>query len=163
CSSYMRSLLGHRPTVSVATLLRATKGFLESIADGDPFRPIFSLLLRRNANSTESRILQNLGTIQIHHGSAGSNMVARYFSSLHRKHRSDLFTAAQMALDWGRNFGAITAMTDFVAELEQASPCDRDVLIRQQAINGGLPTFGHPEIAAAGRTSHIELDPRPAI
>ena len=38
-----------------------------------------------------------------------------------------------------------------------------DELIRQRAIAGNLPTFGHPEIAAAGRTNCIELDPRPAI
>jgi citrate synthase len=163
CSSYMRSLLNDRPHVNAATLVRATRGFLESIRSNDPFRAIFSLLLRRNANSTENRLLQNLGTIQIHHGSAGSNMVARYLASLHTKHISDLFTAAQMALDCGRHFGAITALTDFVAELEHATPCDRDELIRQRVIKGGLPTFGHPEIAAAGRTNHIELDPRPAI
>jgi hypothetical protein len=28
---------------------------------------------------------------------------------------------------------------------------------------GSLPTFGHPEISAAGRTNQIEVDPRPAI
>src|SRR5438552_14008713 len=35
--------------------------------------------------------------------------------------------------------------------------------MRQRSIEGNLPTFGHPEIAAAGRASRIELDPRPAI
>src|SRR5262249_23951724 len=120
-------------------------------------------LLRRNATRTETRILQNLGAIQSHHGSAGSNMVARYFASLHTKHISDLFTAAQMALDCGRHFGAITDLTDFVAQLEGASAADRYNLVRQRAMQGHLPTFGHPEIAAAGRSNRIELDPRPAI
>src|SRR5262249_40252313 len=36
-------------------------------------------------------------------------------------------------------------------------------LIRQRALQGSLPTFGHPEIAAAGRANRMEFDPRPAI
>lgn len=163
CSSYMRSLLSHRPNMSAGALLRQTKLFLESTRQSDPFRAIFSLLLRRSVNATEAGILQNLGTIQIHHGSAGSSMVARYFASLHTRSISDLFTAGQMALDCARHFGAITDLTEFVAKLERALPGRRDELIRQRAIEGGLPTFGHPEIAAAGRTSRIELDPRPAL
>src|SRR5207249_1083945 len=43
------------------------------------------------------------------------------------------------------------------------SPDRQDELIRQRAIQGNLPVFGHPEIAAAGRSNHIELDPRPAL
>lgn len=162
CSSYMRFLLRRRPTTSAVALLRQTKLFLESTGR-DPFRAIFSLLLRRKANATEVGILQNLGTIQIHHGSAGSNMVARYFAALYTKSASDLFTAGQMALDCARHFGAITDLTEFVAQLEHALPGRRDELIRQRAFGGNLPSFGHPEIAAAGRTGCIELDPRPAI
>ncbi|HYR83414.1 MAG TPA: citrate/2-methylcitrate synthase [Terriglobia bacterium] len=162
CSSYMRALLGRRPSTSAGALVRQTERFLESTR-GDPFRAIFSLLLRRKVNPIEAGILQNLGTIQIHHGSAGSNMVARYFASLHAKSTSDLFTAAQMALDCARHFGAITDLTELVGQLEHASPGRRDELIRQRAAGGNLPAFGHPEIAAAGRAGCIELDPRPAI
>ena len=163
CSSYMRFLLSRRSDTSAGVLLRQTKLFLESAPQRDPFRAIFSLLLRRNVNSTEAGILETLGTIQIHHGSAGSNMVARYFAALHTKSCSDLFTASQMALDCARHFGAITDLTELVRRLEHARPGRRDELIRQRAIEGNLPTFGHPEIAAAGRTSRIELDPRPAV
>jgi citrate synthase len=163
CSSYMRFLLSRRPKMSAGVLLRQTKVFLESTKQRDPFRAIFNLLLRRNVNATEAGILQTLGTIQIHHGSAGSNMVARYFASLHTRSMSDLFTAGQMALDCARHFGAITDLTEFVAQLEHALSGRRDELIRQRAMDGNLPTFGHPEIAAAGRTNSMELDPRPAI
>jgi citrate synthase len=90
-------------------------------------------------------------------------MVARYLASLHTKSVSDIFTAAQMTLDSARHFGAITGLTDFVNEIEHASAERRDELIRERAIASSLPTFGHPEIAAAGRSDHIELDPRPAI
>jgi citrate synthase len=162
-ASYMRSLLKRRPRMSGRMLLRETKRFVESIPRDDPFRAVFSLLLRRNANLTEVRILENLGAIQIHHGSAGSNMVARYLASLHTKSVSDVFTAAQMTLDSARHFGAITDMTDFVGQLESTSPARCNELIRQRAIGGNLPTFGHPEIAAAGRANRIEVDPRPAL
>ena len=163
CSSYMRFLLSRRPNSSAGVLLRQTRSFLRSIGTNDPFRTIFSLLLRRTVNSTEAGILQNLGAIQIHHGSAGSNMVARYFASLHTKSVTDLFTASQMALDCARHFGAITELTEFIAVLDQVHPRRRDELIRKRAMEGGLPTFGHPEIAAAGRTGRMEFDPRPAI
>jgi citrate synthase len=163
CSSYMRFLLGRRPGASAGQLLSRTKALLESVPRADPFRTVFSLLLRRRATSPEAAILQNLGTIQIHHGSAGSNMVARYLASLHTRSVSDLFSAGQMTLDCARHFGAITDLTEFVAELEHSSPSRRDPLIRQRALCGNLPAFGHPEIASAGRNDLIELDPRPAI
>jgi citrate synthase len=163
CSSYMRALLSRRASSSAGTLVRHTMSLLESAPRNDPFQAIFSLLLRRKVNPIEARILQTLGTIQIHHGSAGSNMVARYFASLHTRSVSDLFTAAQMTLDCARHFGAITDLTDFVEQLEHVPASRRDGLIRQRAIAGNLPTFGHPEIAAAGRANRIELDPRPAI
>jgi citrate synthase len=162
-SSYMRGLLKQKPTPGRATLLRRTKAFLESLKTTDPFRVLFSLLLRHKAGSTEVSLLQTLGAIQIHHGSAGSNMVARYLASLHTKCVGDIFTAAQMTLDSARHFGAITDLTEFVEQLERIPATRHDQLIRQRAIAGSLPTFGHPEIAAAGRDNRIEVDPRPAI
>ena len=33
----------------------------------------------------------------------------------------------------------------------------------QERMLTALPTFGHPEIAAAGRSDEIQQDPRPAI
>jgi hypothetical protein len=104
-----------------------------------------------------------MGTIQIHHGSAGSNMVARYLSTLHTKSVSDLFVASQMALDSARHFGAITDMSEFVEILLSLPAQDRDQAIRQRILQGGLPTFGHPEIAAAGRANQVEMDPRPSL
>src|SRR5579884_2777460 len=129
----------------------------------DPFGFLFHALLGRQPNSDETKILGQLGAIQVHHGSAGSNMVARYFATLHTRSVSDLFTASQMALDCGRHFGAITDMTDFVHILEQTPEGERDNVIRGRILKGNLPTFGHPEIAAAGRENHLEMDPRPAL
>jgi len=129
----------------------------------DAFQYLFSMLLRHNADAHENRVLGQLGAIQIHHGSAGSNMVARYLATLHTRSVSDLFTASQMALDCGRHFGAISDMTDFVAVLERTPESDRDNVIRGRILRGNLPTFGHPEIAAAGRENHLEMDPRPAL
>jgi citrate synthase len=163
CSSYMRFLLGRRPEASAGALQRQTKLFLESSRQTGPFRTIFSLLLRRHVNSTESGILETNGAIQIHHGSAGSNMVARYFATLHTRSASDVFSAGQMALDCGRHFGAITDLTEFVESLQRAPAGRRDELIRQRTMEGRLPAFGHPEIAAAGRANRIEFDPRPAV
>jgi citrate synthase len=104
-----------------------------------------------------------MGAIQVHHGSAGSNVVARYFASLHTASISDLFTASQMALDCSRHFGAIHGMTEFVHALERTPKAKRDDAIRDRILNGSLPTFGHPEISAAGRDNHLEADPRPAL
>jgi citrate synthase len=155
-ASYMRSM---KPSDRVKGTLR----FIRKAATNDPFRLMFSLLLRRIVNDDEVRILKQMGAIQIHHGSAGSNMVARYFASLHTRSISDLFTASQMALDCGRHFGAIRDMTDFVKELEKTPKSKRDDVIRGRILNGNLPTFGHPEISAAGRDNHLEADPRPAL
>jgi len=159
----MRALLSRRKTMSSGMLLGQTRRFLDSLSDTDPFQTVFSLLLRRKVNATEIRILQILGTIQIHHGSAGSNMVARYLASLHTKSVGDIFTAAQMTLDSARHFGAITDMTEFVSQLERANSRRQDQLIRERIMAGSLPTFGHPEISLAGRGNRMELDPRPAI
>src|SRR5215471_14421396 len=129
----------------------------------DAFESFFVMLLRRPVSSDEARILGRLGAIQVHHGSAGSNMVARYLAALHTRSVSDLFTASQMALDCGRHFGAISDMTDFVGVLERTSESERDSVIRTRILKGSLPTFGHPEIAAAGRENHLGMDPRPAL
>jgi len=104
-----------------------------------------------------------MGALQVHHGSAGSSMVARYLASLHTRSVSDLFTASQMTLDSGRHFGAISDMTDFVRVLEKTPVSKRDDAIRSRILKGNLPTFGHPEISAAGRDNHLEADPRPAL
>jgi citrate synthase len=163
CSSYMRGLSSRGTKATSKMLLRQTERFLKALSSTDPFQALFSLLVRRNVNPTEARILQTLGTIQIHHGSAGSNMVARYLASLHTKSIGDIFTAAQMTLDGARHFGAITDMTEFITRLERVSPGRQDEMIRQRAMTGNLPAFGHPEIALAGRSNRMELDPRPAI
>jgi citrate synthase len=157
----------HMENVAVAALASAMRfGSPTAIPRPDirdAFQYLFSMLLRRFPNPDESRILGQLGAIQVHHGSAGSNMVARYLAALHTRSVSDLFTASQMALDSGRHFGAISDMTDFVAILERAPELERDDLIRGRILQGNLPTFGHPEIGAAGREDHLEMDPRPAL
>ena len=127
----------------------------------DPFQFVFQMLLRRVPNADEIRILGQLGAIQVHHGSAGSNMVARYFATLHTRSVSDLFTASQMALDCGRHFGAISDMTDFVRILERTPQGKRDDAIRDRIVKGSLPTFGHPEIAAADARIISKWIPRP--
>jgi len=162
-ASYMRELLNQSPKASAADLVKRTSKFLKEAVGGDPFRTVFSLLLRRKVNADEGRILSQLGAIQVHHGSAGSNMVARYFATLHTRAVSDLFTAAQMALDCGRHFGAISDMTDLIRQLEKTPNAQRDDAIRARILSGSLPTFGHPEIAAAGRQNRLEMDPRPAL
>src|SRR5215831_9269308 len=158
----------HMENVAVAALAALLRrgNYQENSAQvgyEDPFAFLFSMLLRRKVNPDEARILGQLGAIQVHHGSAGSNMVARYFATLHTRSVSDLFTASQMALDCGRHFGAITDMTDFVGDLERTPESERDNVIRGRILKGNLPTFGHPEIAAAGRDNHLEMDPRPAL
>ncbi|HET9526590.1 MAG TPA: hypothetical protein VFO99_10505, partial [Pyrinomonadaceae bacterium] len=59
--------------------------------------------------------------------------------------------------------GAIHDMSDFVQELEALPAEQRAERIRQKMLGGGLPTFGHPEISAAGRGNQVQQDPRPAI
>jgi Citrate synthase. len=162
-ASYMRSLLAAASRLTAKDLVKRTLKFIHEMDLSDPFRVVFSLLLRRAVNDDEARILGQLGAIQVHHGSAGSNMVARYFAALHTRSISDLFTASQMALDCGRHFGAISDMTDFVRQLERTPKAKRDEAIRARILRGSLPTFGHPEIAAAGRENRLEADPRPAL
>ena len=90
-------------------------------------------------------------------------MVARYMATLHTPSVSDFLTAAHMNLDGDRHFGAIHDITHFINTLEQLAPEKREAAIRNEVIGGGIPTFGHPEIAAAGRVDEIQQDPRPAI
>ena len=164
-SAYMNYLLEAKPQSSESELASATSEFIaEEVARGKTaFSVSYSLILGRHASDHECLILERMGTIQIHHGSAGSNMVARYMATLHTMSVSDFFTASQMALDGARHFGAIHDMSDFVNELEPLSIDQRAARIREKMLTGGLPTFGHPEIAAAGRGNQVQQDPRPAI
>ena len=113
------------------------------------FQTCYSLLLGREASTVEADILERMGVIQIHHGSAGSNVVARYLATLHTGAVSDFFVAAQMALDGDRHFGAIHDMTAFINQIEPLDTAAREDAIRER-MQSALPTFGHPEIAAAG-------------
>ena len=126
------------------------------------FQTCYSLLLGREATSVEAHILERMGVIQTHHGSAGSNVVARYLATLYAGAVSDFFVASQMALDGDRHFGAIHDMTAFINEIEPLNSDARESAIRER-MRTALPTFGHPMIAAAGRSDEIQQDPRPAI
>ncbi len=164
-SAYMNYMLAANPQASERDLAASANEFIAAeVAEGrNAFQISYSLILGRHANEHERSILERMGTIQIHHGSAGSSMVARYMATLHTLSVSDFFIASQMALDGARHFGAIHDMSDFVQELE-ALPADRRTdRIREKMLSGGLPTFGHPEIAAAGRGNQVQQDPRPAI
>jgi hypothetical protein len=167
-SMYANRLWIDRPGLAVADLARETAAFLAAERrhpDGarGAFPISYSLLLGRSASAVECRILERMGTIQTHHGSAGSNMVARYLATLHAASVSDFFVAAQMVMDSARHFGAIHDMTAFLRRLEPLAAPERDAEIRRGVLGGGLPTFGHPEITAAGRSGEVEADPRPAI
>ena len=164
-SAYMNYLLANNPEISEKDLANSTRQFIdeECKQKRTAFQISYSLILGRHANEHESVILERMGTIQIHHGSAGSSMVARYMATLHTFSVIDFFIASQMALDGARHFGAIHDMSDFVQELEPLAPEQRGERIREKMLTGGLPTFGHPEIAAAGRGNQVQQDPRPAI
>ena len=161
-SAYMN----HRLTEnSQSDLVTSTRQFIddERKQKRNAFQVSYSLILGHHANEHERSILERMGTIQIHHGSAGSSMVARYMATLHTFSVIDFFIASQMALDGARHFGAIHDMSDFVQELEPLTGEQRGRRIREKMLTGGLPTFGHPEIAAAGRGNQVQQDPRPAI
>lgn len=162
---YMRRLLRQNTNLTVQALAQQTDDFIsqEKKTGKTAFQAAYSLLIGHHANDTESKILEKMGLIQTHHGSAGSNMVARYAATLHTEHVSDFFSAAHMTLDGARHFGAIHDMTHFINELEQTRPEEREEIIKTRLLGGGLPTFGHPEIAAAGRSNEIQQDPRAAI
>ena len=164
-SAYLNYLLAGNPQATDGDLAATANKFVaEEVAEGrNAFQISYSLILGRHANEHERVILERMGTIQIHHGSAGSSMVARYMATLHTLSASDFFIASQMALDGARHFGAIHDMSDFVQELEALPADQRAERIRQKMLGGGLPTFGHPEISAAGRGNQVQQDPRPAI
>jgi citrate synthase len=164
-STYMNHLLFDNAQISEAELAKSTRQFIddESKEKRNAFQVSYSLILGHHANDHEREILERMGTIQIHHGSAGSSMVARYMATLHTFSVADFFIASQMALDGARHFGAIHDMSDFVQELESLTSEQRSERIKEKMLTGGLPTFGHPEIAAAGRGNQVQQDPRPAI
>lgn len=164
-SMYANRLLVERPTLAAADLAREARDFLaaERQRGRNALQVSYGLLLGRSPSDVECRIVEQMGAIQTHHGSAGSNMVARYLATLHAGSVSDFFVASQMVMDSARHFGAIHDMTAFMLRLEPLSPEERDREIRAGVLGGGLPTFGHPEITAAGRSGEVEQDPRPAI
>ena len=164
-SAYMRGLLEKNTNLTPEQLARQTDALIteEKNAGKTAFQTCYSLLLGHRASEVENKALERMGIIQTHHGSAGSNMVARYMATLHTPSVSDFLIAAHMNLDGDRHFGAIHDMTHFINALEQRSPEKREEAIRNEVLGGGLPTFGHPEIAAAGRVNEIQQDPRPAI
>ena len=163
-SVYMRHQLRANPALHPQVLaMRATDLIAEYQKSGKTaFQTCYSLLLGREASDVEADILERMGVIQIHHGSAGSNVVARYLATLHTGAVSDFFVAAQMALDGNRHFGAIHDMTTFINEIESLDADALETAIHER-MQAALPTFGHPEIAAAGRADEIQQDPRPAI
>ncbi|MBB15709.1 hypothetical protein CMK22_10580 [Candidatus Poribacteria bacterium] len=164
-STYMRYLLDDSPNLSEQELAEETCNFIEQHKEEGKtaFETCYSLLLGRKANDVEAKILERMGIIQTHHGSAASNVVARYMSTLHAVTISDFFNASQMILDGKRHFGAIHDMTAFIKELEEIPEGDQVRIVREKVMMGGLPTFGHPEISAAGRGNQIQQDPRAAI
>ena len=164
-STYMNYLLMNNRQISDKELASSTRRFIDEEVErgSNAFQVSYSLILGHHANEHERLILERMGTIQIHHGSAGSNMVARYMATLHTFSVEDFFIASHMALDGARHFGAIHDMSDFVQELEPLNAEQRAERIREKMLTGGLPTFGHPEISAAGRGNQVQQDPRPAI
>jgi citrate synthase len=164
-SAYMNHVLMDRPQAGRDELVTNTRQFIddERKQKRNAFQVCYSLILGHHANDHQREILERMGTIQIHHGSAGSSMVARYMATLHTFSVIDFFIASHMALDGARHFGAIHDMSDFVQELEPLTPTQRAQRIKEKMLTGGLPTFGHPEIAAAGRGNQVQQDPRPAI
>jgi hypothetical protein len=164
-AAYMNHIIADNSGLSAQELSESAHRFIEEERGRgrNAFQVCYSLILGRHANERECQILERMGTIQIHHGSAGSNMVARYMATLHTLSVSDFFSASQMAMDGARHFGAIHDMSAFVHQLESMSVDERRETIRGKVLGGGLPTFGHPEIAAAGRGNTVQQDPRPAI
>ena len=84
-STYMNYLLMNNPQLTENELASATRQFVdeEVTRKSNAFQVSYSLILGHHANEHERLILERMGTIQIHHGSAGSNMVARYMATLH--------------------------------------------------------------------------------
>ena len=163
-STYMRHQLRENNALHPQVLaMRASDLITEHEKDGKTaFQTSYSLLLGREATAVEAHILGRMGIIQTHHGSAGSNVVARYLATLHTGAVSDFFVASQMTLDGNRHFGAIHDMTAFINQIESLDDAALEAAIQERMLTA-LPTFGHPEIAAAGRSDEIQQDPRPAI
>lgn len=163
-SVYMRHQLRDSSALHPQVLAMRANDLIEEHRKNEKtaFQTCYSLLLGRDASSVESNILERMGIIQTHHGSAGSNVVARYLTTLYAGAVSDFFVAAQMTLDGDRHFGAIHDMTSFINQIESLDDNARETAIRER-MRIALPTFGHPEIAAAGRTDEIQQDPRAAI
>ena len=98
-ASYMRGLLARASRSTEKDLVKRTLKFIDPIGFVRSLSSRFFSFISGAQNEDEARILGQLGAIQVHHGSAGSNMVVRYFATLHTRSISDLFTASQMALD----------------------------------------------------------------
>ena len=165
-STYMRYRLEEDNNTSVADLAEQTTDFIvqHQQAGKTAFQATYSLLLGRKATKVEGQILEMMGMIQTHHGSAASNIVARYMASLHALSTADFFVASQMILDGKRHFGAIHNLTRLIQELEILPTDEQETLIRERLKSStSIPTFGHPEISAAGRGNQIQQDPRAAI
>ncbi len=164
-SMYCNHELRRNAELTAEALVESARTFITGeLAQGKTaFEVCYSCLLGRSATPVESNILERMGMIQMHHGSAGSNMVARFLASLHCNSVLEFFAACQTTLDSKRHFGAIHDMTELIRRLEKA-PEDKHVdMIRQEVLTGGLPTFGHPHISAAGRGGTIQQDPRAAV
>ncbi|MCP3914078.1 MAG: hypothetical protein GY711_00805 [bacterium] len=161
----MNRMMAADDSVTAGALAEGARGIFASIRDAQRpcFDAIYSALVDRQVGELVGRILQVMGTIQTHHGSAGSNVVARYLTALHVGNGYDFFAGAHMALDGDRHFGAIHDMTRFITELQGLSVDDRNDAVRKAVIHGGMPTYGHPEISAAGRGNELQQDPRASI
>src|SRR5215204_2528806 len=99
-SAYMNCLLRNNPQTTQNDLVASTRQFVEDEAKEkrNAFQVCYSLILGHHANEHERSILERMGTIQIHHGSAGSSMIARYMATLHTFSVADFFIASHMAL-----------------------------------------------------------------
>ncbi len=164
-SMFCNHELRRRPESTATALVEAARTFLtgELAAGKTAFEVCYSCLLGRSATPVESNILERMGMIQMHHGSAGSNMVARFLASLHCNSVLEFFAACQITLDSKRHFGAIHDMTELIRRMEKAPEEEHAAMILQEVLTGGLPTFGHPHISAASRGGTIQQDPRAAV
>lgn len=164
-AAYMNRLLTENSDLKADDLASRVEEFIsdEKAKNRSFFDVSYGLILGDHVNEQQKQILETMGVIQTHHGSAGSNIVARYLATLHTMSVSDLFSAAHMALDGARHFGAIHDMTHFINRLEKLSEDEREKLVHSRLLVGDVPTFGHPEISAAGRGDRIQQDPRAAI
>src|SRR5215217_5681480 len=105
-SAYMNCVLSSKSQITENDLAGLTREFLaeEGKQKRNAFQVCYSLMLGHHANEHERAILERMGTIQIHHGSAGSSMVARYMATLHTFSVQDFFIASHMALATSARF-----------------------------------------------------------